>query len=175
MDTIRKEGKDMRILEVHQHVVPTWAVSPLIKGDTSGNTEADIAKIARFTARCVELANDSLWYLMATGERLGLRTHNALDARAADCQIVEQVILETPSQQERLALETLAAHREHNARIVKKRLHRLLAELRSLMGDTPDMQTLDRIEYEVMLVSAEFETLLENERHDTAALERLFE
>ena len=37
------------------------------------------------------------------------------------------------------------------------------------------MQTLDRIEYEVMLVSAEFETLLENERHDTAALERLFE
>lgn len=83
--------------------------------------------------------------------------------------------MNTLTPQERLALETLAEHREHNARLVKKRLHRLLAELRSLMGGTPDMQTLDHIEYEVMLVSAEVETLLENERHDTIALERLFE
>jgi len=83
--------------------------------------------------------------------------------------------MNTLTPQERLALATLAEHREHNARIVKKRIHRLLAELRALMGDTPDMQTLDRIEYEFMQVSAEFETLLENERHDTAALERLFE
>lgn len=100
MDTIRKEGKDMRILEVHQHVVPTWALGALINGDTSGNTEEDIDKICRFTARCVELADDNLWHLLPTGEKLGFRTHNALDNMGADCEIVEQVILETPSHED---------------------------------------------------------------------------
>lgn len=83
--------------------------------------------------------------------------------------------MRTLTLQERLALEALAAHREQHARIVQKRLNRLLAELRAQMGGAPDLQTLYKIEYDVAMISACVETLLDNERHDTAALARLFE